>query len=103
LHHFGKSNASFYEWLNSPIVYFDSGLRDELQKLMPNFFQARAGTHHYLGLARQLWPSEVREAINGKKLLYVLRATLAAQWILLHKSPPPVPFVELLPLEESRR
>ena len=98
LHHFGKSNASFYEWLHSPVVYFDGGLRDALQQLMPQFFQARTGAHHYLGLSRQLWPQESGESINGKKLLYVLRATLAAQWILQHQTPPPVPFVELLPL-----
>lgn len=102
LHHFGKSNASFYEWLNSPVVYFDDGLRDELQQLMPQFFQARTGVHHYLGLARQLWPQEAGESINGKKLLYVLRATLAARWILQHKNPPPVPFNELLSLIEDR-
>jgi hypothetical protein len=98
LHHFGKSNASFYEWLNSPVVYLDDGLRDELQQLMPQFFQARTAAHHYLGLARQLWPQEAGESINGKKLLYVLRATLAARWSLQHKTAPPVPFSELLPL-----
>ena len=101
LHHFGKSNASFYEWLNSPVVYFDDGLREQLQQLMPQFFQARSGAHHYLGLARQLWPSDAGEAINGKKLLYVLRATLAARWILENQSVPPVPFAELLPLVED--
>lgn len=98
LHHFGKSNASFYEWLNSPVVYLDDGLRDELQQLMPQFFQSRTAAHHYLGLARQLWPQEANESINGKKLLYVLRATLAARWILQHQTPPPVPFIELLTL-----
>ncbi|HEY0072689.1 MAG TPA: nucleotidyltransferase domain-containing protein [Abditibacteriaceae bacterium] len=98
LHHFGKSNASFYEWLGSPIVYFDAGLRTHLQNLMPHYLQTRTAAHHYLGLARQLWPQEAGESINGKKLLYVLRATLAARWILQHKTVPPVPFSELLPL-----
>lgn len=100
LHHFGKSNASFYEWLNSPVVYHDDGLRREWQSLMPAYFAPRAGAHHYLGLARQLWP-EAGQAVSGKKLLYVLRAVLAARWIILHRQPPPVPFAKLLPLLES--
>jgi predicted nucleotidyltransferase len=102
LHHFGKSNASFYEWLGSPIVYFDAGLRHELQQLMPHYFQTPTAAHHYLGLARQLWPGEVSASINGKKLLYVLRATLAARWILQYKTAPPVPFIELLPIVDNQ-
>ena len=102
LHHFGKSNASFYEWINSPVVYRDGGLRVQLQRLMPAFFQPRAAAHHYLGLARQLWPQASEGApLNGKKFLYVLRAALAARWIVTHRAPPPVPFVELLALVED--
>lgn len=101
LHHFGKSNASFYEWLNSPVVYFDDGLRAQLQNLMPQFFQARSGVHHYLGLSQRLWISGESQPFTGKKLLYILRAVLAARWVLDYKSAPPVPFIELLPLVEN--
>lgn len=99
LHHFGKSNASFYEWVNSPIVYQDSGLIECLRDLSSEYFQTKPAVDHYLGLAKQLWLRHVNDTyINGKWFLYILRATLAAQWILKSQAPPPVLFVNLLPL-----
>lgn len=99
LHHFGKSNASFYEWVNSPIVYQDSGLIGQLRELSREYFQSRPAVDHYLGLAKQLWMRHVNDTdINGKWFLYILRASLAAQWILKNQSAPPVLFVDLLPL-----
>ncbi len=99
LHHFGKSNASFYEWVNSPIVYQDSGLIGQLRALSSEYFQTKPTVDHYLGLAKQLWMRHVHDAdINGKWFLYILRATLAAQWILKKQSAPPVLFADLLSL-----
>lgn len=100
LHHFGKSNASFYEWINSPIVYLDHDYTlQRLRDFTPQYFQTRPVVHHYLGLAKQLWAQNgANVEVNGKWLLYVLRATLAAAWTLEHQAPPPVLFRELLPL-----
>ncbi len=99
LHHFGKSNASFYEWLGSPIVYratepFTSSLRG----LIPQYFRPRPALDHYLGLAKSLWhhAGEDGADLNGKKCLYALRATLAARWIVRERAAPPIPFPTLL-------
>jgi uncharacterized protein len=101
LSQFAKSNASFLEWLGSPMVYRqESRFMQALDALRPRYFQPRAALRHYLGQARSLWPDETgeAEALNGKKCLYVLRAVLAAQWVAEARTPPPVPFAELMPL-----
>lgn len=101
LSQFAKSNASFLEWLGSPMVYRqESRFMQALDALRPRYFQPRAALRHYLGQARSLWPDEAgeAEALNGKKCLYVLRAVLAAQWVAEARTPPPVPFAELMPL-----
>ncbi len=100
LHHAAKSSASVLEWLGSPVVYFDrDGFAAEMRRLARGCFRVRPTVHHYLGLAKQLWAQAGEGAeLNGKKCLYVIRATLCARWALTHGTPPPVAFAELLPL-----
>jgi uncharacterized protein len=95
-----KSSASVLEWLGSPQVYFDrDGFADRHRPLAHACFRVRPSVHHYLGLAKRLWlAAGDGSALNGKKCLYVMRATLCARWALLHGTPPPVAFSELLPL-----
>lgn len=99
LHHAGKSSASVLEWLGSPVVYFDrDGFGEEMRRLARECFRVKPSVHHYLGLAKQLWAQAGEGAeLNGKKCLYVMRATLCARWALTHGTPPPVAFAELLP------
>ena len=79
-----KSNASFFEWLQSPIVYFsDEKIKNELWKLCEHYFNPRTMTHHYLGITKtSLANGLVGEQFNIKKYFYVLRPLLAAKWIL---------------------
>ncbi len=100
LHHATKSSASVLEWLGSPTVYFaEADFAEKMRAVVASYFQVRPTVHHYLGLAKQLM-SQAGEgrALNGKKYLYVLRATLCAHWALRHRTPPPVLFADLLPL-----
>ena len=102
LHHMAKSSASVLEWLHSPQVYFESAVAEDLRRLARQCFRVRPTVHHYLGLAKQLWAQAGNGAeLNGKKVLYVMRATLCARWALSRGTPPPVAFVELLPLVED--
>ncbi|MFN0125348.1 MAG: DNA polymerase beta superfamily protein [Verrucomicrobiales bacterium] len=56
LSQFAKSNASFLEWLGSPIVYFqEAQFMRGLEPLRGRFFYPRAAMAHYLGQARSLW------------------------------------------------
>lgn len=80
----GTSNCTPFEWLQSPIVYYETpGFRTGLWQAMQHYFCARRHIHHYLGVARSALESMDDEGtIKIKKLFYVLRPLLAAQWCL---------------------
>jgi uncharacterized protein len=92
-----KSNATLYEWLQSPIVYMnDSTLRDELLAIAPEYFSGRAGCHHYLSLTRNTFEYDLQgEQVRIKKYFYALRPLLAAQWIIERNTVPPMVFDKL--------
>lgn len=95
---FRGSNASPFEWLQSPIVYLDPyNFKTKLWDLADNYFKPRSAAFHYLGLAKS---SSKKGLINGlmdiKKYFYVLRPLLAAHWICTKKTAPPMEFAPLL-------
>ena len=93
----GKSNPSFYEWLNSPIVYLeDERFVWEIRRLEGPCFNPKASFHHYLGTAvsHNLRYLE-RRSITLKKFLYYFRSLLCCEWVLQKGTPPPVRFDEL--------
>lgn len=96
-----KSNSSPIEWLQSPIVYGEvQGFRDDLWSLCEHYFCARTCTHHYLGIAKGAMATIEGETIKIKKLFYVLRPLLAAQWCIEKRTLPPMninPLMQLLP------
>jgi predicted nucleotidyltransferase len=94
---FRKSNAPLYEWLQSPIVYqADNLFASELRSLIPVYFSARAGMHHYLSMAKGVLESELSdEKVKLKKYFYALRPVLAATWIAEAGEAPPMSFGEL--------
>ena len=98
-----KSNASLFEWLQSPIVYFsDEKIKNELWKLCEHYFNPRTMTYHYLGITKtSLENGLVGEQFNIKKYFYVLRPLLAAKWILEKNTIPPMEFDKLLVLIED--
>ena len=91
------SNASLFEWLQSPVVYHEAlEFRARLAPLLPAAFNLKAGLHHYLGQLRrgvedELLPEEVRL----KRLFYALRSALAARWIRERHTLPPMEFAPL--------
>ncbi len=95
---FRGSNASPFEWLQSPIVYLDPyNFRSELWQLTNTYFKPRSMAFHYLGLAKN---SSKKGLVDGlmdiKKYFYVLRPLLAAYWICHKKTVPPMEFAPLL-------
>lgn len=93
-----KSNASLYEWINSPIVYFkDDEFHQKLKSLSVSFFQPVHGFNHYKGLAYNAYKDlDMNGEIKLKKLFYVLRPILAAKWILKFETIPPINIHKLL-------
>jgi predicted nucleotidyltransferase len=95
---FSKCNLALNEWLNSPIVYREiGGFRNQLQSLIPAFFNPIAAVHHYASMASAAFGArESDSAITTKKLFYALRALFACRWIERTISQPPTEFERLL-------
>lgn len=92
------SNATPYEWLQSPIVYREAdNFRAPLRALFPQYFKQRSTAFHYLGLAKSsLEKGLVDGQMDIKKYFYILRPLLAARWILTHEEAAPMEFAPLL-------
>ncbi|MGB0992860.1 MAG: DNA polymerase beta superfamily protein [Akkermansiaceae bacterium] len=94
-----KNNGALIEWLHSPICYrANSEFLGDVQTLARENVNQRDLANHYRGLANQIYRSKVAgKEPSAKAYLYALRAVLAAHFVLDQKSPPPVPFAELIP------
>ena len=101
---FRKSNPPLLEWLQSPIIYRESGtVAERLRALVPTFYSPQAGFRHYLHMAR----NNFREYLHGdvvwrKKYLYVLRPLLAMLWIERGLGPVPIEFPRLLQVVDDQ-
>ena len=87
-----KSNAVIFEWLHSPIVYQQQteAIRT-LKNISDAYFQPIAVLHHYRGMAKTASTDlDLNEPVKIKKLFYLLRALLAANWTITKQTPPPV-------------
>ena len=107
LQHFHKSNATIFEWSNSPVVYYTT---DKWQKLYNDtavrYFSCKAALYHYYGTANKNYHEYLKfDMVKYKKYFYVLRPLLACRWIEEKKCPPPVLFDELFNtvLEENMK
>lgn len=100
-----KSNASLFEWLGAPIVYFPGDKRiTELRQLAPDYFLPAKVMFHYLGIAKGMLEREFKGSeVKIKKYFYVIRPVLTAKWIAIEQKPAPVDFYELLPLVENQK
>lgn len=97
LKHFYKSNATLFEWSNSPIVYKTSETWKEIKKISEEYFSIKPCMYHYYGTAKKNYLENLTtEMVKYKKYFYVLRPILACKWIEERKSPATVCFQDLL-------
>lgn len=94
----GGSNASPFEWLQSPILYRDTAnFKSKLWQLGQDYFKPRSTAFHYLGLTKSsLMKGLVGDKMDIKKYFYILRPLLAAIWICDKQTVPPMEFAPLL-------
>jgi hypothetical protein len=94
---FQKSNASPFEWMQSPIVYQQkTNFIEELQALAPQYFSLKPSLYHYLGIAKSTFMGYLQgEQVKLKKYFYALRPLLCAKWIITNHSYPPIVFADL--------
>jgi predicted nucleotidyltransferase len=86
-----KGNAVIYEWLNAPIVYqTHSRIETALRDAICGGFNLAAAFHHYHSLATKFmaYLSDSPDKVKLKKLFYLLRALLCAQWIVKKRTIP---------------
>ena len=98
LQHVAKCNPSFYEWINSPIIYFaDETFLNEIKNRLPVFFNPIRAAYHYLYLSENSWRTvNEQKQITYKKLFYALRGLFCALWSIQKKTMPPTEFELLL-------
>ncbi|MCI9035758.1 MAG: nucleotidyltransferase domain-containing protein [Lachnospiraceae bacterium] len=98
LQHFHKSNATLFEWANSPIIYGTTPEWERIYQTAQNYFSCKSTMYHYFGTAKKnfLEHLDQKELVKYKKYFYVLRPILACKWIEQKASPPPVLFQTLV-------
>lgn len=98
-----KSNSVIFEWLQSPIVYQQLGrIKEDLLALAAVYFQPFYTVYHYRGIAKKASASTEGENIRLKKWFYLLRALLAAYWVVQKGTIPPMQLADLLVLLEMK-
>lgn len=101
---FWKSNPAFIEWLQSPIVYAQSGsFAGRCRELIPQVYAPHSGIHHYRSMAKTNYRGYLREPmVPLKKYFYVLRPLLAVRWLERYGTPAPIEFQRLLEVLDDR-
>ncbi|MCP4156467.1 MAG: nucleotidyltransferase domain-containing protein [bacterium] len=100
-----SSNATPFEWLQSPIIYKSRPqFRENLFELGKEYFCPKTSIHHYLGIAKSSFLSGIQgDTIKIKKFFYVLRPLLAAMWVQRENGIPPMEFSLLAqPLKDRK-
>jgi predicted nucleotidyltransferase len=95
-----SSNPTFFEWCNSPLVYRRKSAWERVASLVNSYFLCKPALYHYLNMAK----SNYRNYLTGsdvriKKYFYAIRPLLACRWILANRTPPPMPFDDLVDAE----
>lgn len=106
LQHFHKSNATMFEWSNSPIVYYTTSEWKQIKEGVMKYFSCKSSMYHYYGTANKNYLEYLTDdMVKYKKYFYVLRPILACKWIEKKKCPPSVLFQELVDevLEENMK
>jgi predicted nucleotidyltransferase len=97
---FWKSNPAFVEWIQSPIVYTESGgFAQSVRALMPEVYSCERGIHHYRSMAKTNYRGYLKaDLVPLKKYFYVLRPLLAVRWLEKYGTVAPIEFHRLLTL-----
>lgn len=97
-----KSNPVAFEWLQSPVVYFESERWHQVEHAVRPFFSAKRAMHHYLSMARHNYREHMRDGTSShvrlKKYLYITRPLLCCRWMEAspNAGPPPMEFEEVM-------
>ena len=92
-----KSNASFLEWLGSPIIYRDCGIIATLNELKADCVNPAHVAFHYASMFCKAMEARNKDGtMRIKKLCYALRAALCRRYAMTVEKMPLTPFVDVL-------
>ena len=99
-----KSNATPFEWAQSPIKYKEiDNFSSMILNLSKEYFQPRHTVNHYKGIGKNSYLSnDLSGEIKLKKLFYVLRPLMAAKWIIRNNEIPPMDIPNLISIIEDK-
>lgn len=99
-----KSNATPFEWAQSPIKYKEiDDFSSTILNLSQEYFLPRHTVNHYKGIAKNSYFSnDLTGEIKLKKLFYVLRPLMAAKWIIKKKEIPPMDIPNLISIIDDK-
>lgn len=102
---FARSNPAFVEWIQSPIVYLESGsFAGRVRQLLPSVYSCVHGVHHYRSMAKTNYRGYLKaDLVPLKKYFYVLRPLLSVRWLEQYGKPAPIEFERLLHLVGDQR
>lgn len=102
LKHLYASNATPFEWIQSPTFYSkEEDYYNSVFELLPEFFCQQTVVHHYLGLVKKQILLLNSEQVKSKSFFYVLRSLLSAQYCLTQNHYSPMELDKLLFLVEE--
>lgn len=74
LQHFRKSNATLFEWRNSPVVYQTTSDWAKVKEIVEKHFSCKSAMYHYYGTANKNYHEYLLDdMLKYKKYFYVLR------------------------------
>lgn len=89
-------NTQIFEWMNSPIVYWDRDFADRFRQLLERFFSPKTMAHYYLNVGRTHLKRAKGSQVKVKIYLYVAQYLLGARYVLEHRAFPPMDFRTLI-------
>ena len=97
---FARSNATMFEWSESPVVYKTTEEWERVREVSKQYFSVKSTAYHYYGTAMSTWAGYLKEdTVRYKKYFYALRPLLAARYIEQFHAVPPVLFEDLLKMD----
>jgi predicted nucleotidyltransferase len=97
-----KSNVPLMEWLHSPVTYYiNEPFLGKMREFSKECFSPISGAWHYLSTAQNHLEACKGEDVKLKSYFYALRNTLAAKWIVMYHTLPPVAFSGLMPIADE--
>ena len=99
---FYKSNATIFEWANSPVIYITTDEWRDIYKVTKNYFSIKSAMYQYYGTAKHNFYEYLQDNdVKYKKYFYVIRPLLACKWIEKYCTPPPVLFNDLMDIIDN--